>query len=206
MAEITMSILSRFKTFHLALAAAAITVAVVLSSCTHEKPNFIYMPDMVYSPAFKAQKEGSMIPPVKGTVPRDFTPYPFRDIKDPMKTAEIGKQLPNPLRPTAAVLRRGQTMFNIYCIVCHGPNGEGDGHVVPKFPRPPSLQSDKIRNYLDGSIFHVITQGQNLMPSYASQIVPEDRWAIIHYVRALQRSKHPTADDMGEAPGRPRGK
>ena len=71
--------------------------------------------------------------------------------------------------------------------------GQGDGYIVPKFPRPPTLQSDKVRNWPDGNIYHVITMGQNLMPSYASQILPADRWAVIHYVRALQRSQHPTA-------------
>ena len=72
----------------------------------------------------------------------------------------------------------------------------GDGSIVPKFPRPPSLQSDKVRQWADGRIFHTITIGQNLMPSYATQISAGDRWAIIHYVRALQRAKHPTAEDL----------
>ncbi len=98
-----------------------------------------------------------------------------------------------------AVLNRGKSVFNTYCIVCHGPNGLGDGYIVPKYPRPPSLQSDRIRNYPDGSIYHVISMGQNNMPSYASQISPGDRWATIYYVRALQRSQHPSADDIKAA-------
>jgi mono/diheme cytochrome c family protein len=151
------------------------------------------MPDMVYSPALKAQKEGSMRMPVKGTIERNFEPYHYTDV------TVAGRELKNPLQPTAQVLARGQSVFNTYCIVCHGPNGEGDGYIVPKFPRPPSLQSDKIRGYPDGSIYHVISMGQNLMPSYASQISPGDRWATIYYVRALQRSKHPSADDMKAA-------
>lgn len=159
---------------------------------THTQPNVIYMPDMVYSPAFKAQKEGSMRTPVKGTIPRGFKPYAFakeeRDVAGPKSS--------NPLPRTKVVLLRGQALFNTYCIVCHGPAGEGDGTIVPKFPRPPSLQSDKVRGWLDGNIFHTITMGQNLMPSYASQIGVQDRWAIIHYVRALQRSKHPTPEDL----------
>jgi mono/diheme cytochrome c family protein len=148
------------------------------------------MPDMVYSPAIKAQKEGSMKLPVKGTVPRDFVPYPYTD-RD-----VAGRSLKNPLQPTRAVLERGKYVFNIYCNVCHGPNGMGDGSVVPKFPRPPSLQSDKVRNWPDGAIYDTITRGANLMPSYASQVSPGDRWAIIHYVRALQRSQNPSAEDV----------
>ena len=165
-----------------------------LSGCRHEEPNFIYMPDMVYSPAFKAQKEGAMRMPVEGTVPRDFMPYAYS--KDP---EAAGRELKNPLKPTLLVLKRGQAVFNTYCIVCHGPAGEGNGFVVPKFPRPPSLQSDKVRTWPDGRIYHVITMGQNLMPSYASQVAPGDRWAVIHYVRALQRSEHPTPEDLKAA-------
>ncbi len=167
------------------------TLVLIGIGCRHEEPNVIYMPDMVYSPALKAQAEGSMKMPIQGTVPRNYEPYAYA--QDPELA---GKELKNPLRPTALVLARGKHIFNTYCIVCHGPSGEGDGSVVPKFPRPPSLQSDKVRKWPDGSIYHTVTMGQNLMPSYASQISPGDRWAAIHYVRVLQRSKHPTAEDL----------
>lgn len=176
---------------------AALVGLMGLAGCTHEKPNFIYMPDMVYSPAFKAQAEGSMRQPVKGTVPRDFVPYPYE--RDGQGPELAGRELKNTLRPTEAVLARGQVQFNTYCMVCHGPAGEGDGTIVPKFPRPPSLLSDKVRGWSDGRIFHVITAGQNLMPSYASQIQMADRWAIVHYVRAIQRAKKPTAEDVKAA-------
>lgn len=166
----------------------------MLSSCRHEKPTFSYMPDMVTSPAYKAQAEGSMRMPVKGTIPRDYEPYPYKT--DP---EAAGRDLKNPLRSTREILVRGQTMFNTYCVVCHGPAGEGDGSIVPKFPRPPSIQSEKVRTWSDGRIYHVMTMGQNLMPSYASQVAPADRWAIVHYVRVLQRAKHPTPDDLKAA-------
>jgi mono/diheme cytochrome c family protein len=160
------------------------------AGCTkHSKPNFIYMPDMYYSPAIKAQKELARMP-VEGTVPRGYVPYHFTSPE------EAGKALINPLPNSRAVLLRGQTVFNTYCIACHGPLGLGDGLVAAKMVRPPSLQSDKIRGWPDGSIFHIITRGQNVMPSYASQIQPEDRWALIHYIRVLQRSQHPTPEDV----------
>jgi mono/diheme cytochrome c family protein len=167
---------------------------ITFQGCRHENPNVIYMPDMVYSPAFKAQKEGSMMLPVKGTIPRGFEPYPYKDNPE-----AAGRDLKNPLRPTKDVLNRGKHIFNTYCLVCHGPAGEGDGSIIPKFPRPPSLQSDKVRNWPEGRIYHVMTMGQNLMPSYASQVSPGDRWAAIHYIRALQRSKHPTPEDLKAA-------
>lgn len=179
----------------LLLASAAVLFLAVTGCGTHSKNNFIYMPDMVWSPSIKAQEEGSMRPPVKGTVPRDFQSYPAAYIQDP----ELSRELKNPLRTTQQTLTRGQAMYNTYCIVCHGPAGEGDGTIVPKFPRPPTLQSDKVRTWPDGRIYHVISAGQNLMPSYASQVAPADRWAIIHYIRALQKSKKPSAEDLKAA-------
>ena len=137
-----------------------------------------------------------MMKPVKGTVPRDYVAYPFQ--KNLVTDAPVMANA-NPLRPTEDVLARGKVMFTTYCAVCHGPNGEGDGSIIPKFPRPPSLQSDKIRNYKDGQIFHVITMGQNLMPTYALQVQVPDRWAIIHYIRAIQKAKHPSVEDVKAA-------
>ena len=164
-----------------------------LTGCTvqHSKPNTIYMPDMVYSPAFKAQEEGFQKPPVKGTIPRGYQPYAYA-----ANMEQAGKELKNPLHRTEQVLARGKDRYNTYCIVCHGAYGEGDGSIVPKYPKPPSLQSDKIRGYQDGQVYHVITMGQNSMPSYASQIDPADRWAVIHYLRALQRAKKPLPGDL----------
>jgi mono/diheme cytochrome c family protein len=201
-------------------ASVSIILSFLLSGCLHSEPTYVYMPDMVYSPSQKAQSRGEMRMPVKGTIPRDFVPYPYKNINgaapvpgsaEAKENAALGivtsssdagypgNALKNPFRPTMQVLKRGQVVFNTYCIVCHGPAGLGDGLIVPHFPRPPSLQSDKVRNWPDGNIYHVITMGQNVMPSYASQITPGDRWAVIHYVRALQRSQHPSASDVKEA-------
>ena len=168
--------------------------ALVLTACGQtNKPHFIYMPDMYYTPGLKAQQPG-IKPPVPGTFPREFKGLP-----DSVTLEDAGKTLKNPLQRTAAVLARGRNRFETYCIVCHGPAGLGNGYIIPKYPRPPSLQSDKIRGYADGNIYWVITHGQNLMPSYASQIPQEDRWAIIHYVRAFQKAYHPTPADLKAA-------
>ena len=169
----------------------ALMATVSLTGCWHKEPNVIYMPDMVYSPAFKAQAEGAMRMPVKGTIPRDFQPYAYAN--DPEKA---GKELKNPLSRTKEVLERGEHVFKTNCTVCHGLEGLGDGSIIPRFPRPPSLHTDKVRNWADGRIYHVITMGQNLMPSYANQVPAGDRWAAIHYIRVLQKAKHPTAEDL----------
>jgi hypothetical protein len=171
-------------------------MGLILAGCgPRERPNFTYMPDMHYSPAIKAQEEGSMRPAPAGTLPRGQVVYPYPATPEGALMADKNP-LKNPLPRTLANLKRGQDMFNVYCGVCHGPFGEGDGSVVPKFPRPPSLQSDKVKQWPDGRIYHVIMAGQNLMPSYASQVDPDDRWKIIHYIRVLQRAKNPTAQDL----------
>ena len=182
------------RRIHLLVAATSILSMVLLAGCRHESNNFIYMPDMVWGPAVKAQGGQARVP-VKGTIPRDFSPYPY----PPTGGDQAGRELRNPLVATRPVLLRGQAIYNTYCIVCHGAAGLGDGSIVPKFPRPPSLHSDKVRNWPDGNIYHVISNGQNLMPSYASQINQADRWAVIHYVRVLQRSQHPTPEDLKAA-------
>lgn len=159
-----------------------------------------YMPDMADQPSLKAQRYApdlphhrGMLEPVAGTIPRGYEPYPYKE--DP---EAAGKNLLNPLPRTQAVLEAGQKTFNTYCIVCHGTKGLGDGSVVPKFPKPPSLQSEKVRDWSDGRIYHVITMGQNLMPSYASQLTSQQRWAVIHYVRALQKAGNPKPEDVEE--------
>jgi mono/diheme cytochrome c family protein len=194
---------------------AALALPALLLGCSHRKENTAleYMPNMAYGPSIKAQNEDPMHPgysamrtPVPGTVPRGFTPYRFAA----GDSLIAQRELVNPLPRTAEVLGRGQRVFNTYCIVCHGPKGDGQGYIVPKFPMPPSLFSAKVTQWPDGRIFHVITRGQNLMPSYASQILPEDRWAVIHYVRALERAANPlpqdlkpagTADSLNASPG-----
>jgi mono/diheme cytochrome c family protein len=166
----------------------------LISACggVKKNPPWEYMPNMVDTPTVKAQAHPMRVPPV-GTIPLGFEPYPF---KKEQADAAAAAHIENPLPMTKDVLLTGQKVFNTYCIVCHGERGKGDGYIIPKFPRPPSLQSDKIRGWADGQIFHVITRGQNLMPSYATQIQPEDRWAIIRYVRALQRAEQPTPEDI----------
>lgn len=175
-----------------------------LSGCSHRKsqPVIEYMPDMAYGPAVHAQNEDLMNPgltamrtPAPGTVPRGFTPYRYA-VEESLLAQ---RDLVNPLPRTADVLGRGERVYMTYCVVCHGPNGDGQGYIVPKFPMPPSLNSAKVTNWPDGRIYHVITRGQNLMPNYASQVLPEDRWAVIHYVRALGRAANPSPQDLAAA-------
>lgn len=161
-------------------------------SCNNpQRTAFEYMPNMADSQAVKAQEEIMRLPP-EGTYPLGYKPYPYGKEEGEL----AGAELENPLKQTAVVFETGEKTYNTTCIVCHGPTGKGDGLIVPKFPMPPSLHSEKVKGWSDGRIYHVITRGQNLMSSYASQIKPETRWAVIHYIRALQRSVAPTEADV----------
>jgi mono/diheme cytochrome c family protein len=97
----------------------------------------------------------------------------------------------NPLPLTEALLARGQERYNIYCAVCHNYNGDGLGMVVQRgFPQPSSFHVQRLRDAPDGYLYMAITNGFGRMYSYASRIEPDDRWAIVAYIRALQLSQH----------------
>ncbi len=121
-----------------------------------------------------------------------------------------------PVPVTKELIDRGQERFNIYCIVCHGPVGNGDGMIVRRgFPKPPTYHDDRLRNAPVGHFFDVMTNGWGKMPSYAYQVQPADRWAIAAYIRALQVSQNPeenlkmnskTESNTAPPPPAPKGK
>jgi mono/diheme cytochrome c family protein len=105
-----------------------------------------------------------------------------------------------PMTLTKALLVRGQERYNIYCTPCHGRAGDGEGMVVQRgFKHPPTYHQDRLRQQPNGYIFDVIGNGFGSMPSYASRIPMEDRWAITAYVRVLQFSQNATMDDVPQA-------
>lgn len=124
--------------------------------------------------------------PPEGTVPRNYQPYLYAtsDFDTP------AKELTNPLKPTKQILERGQKQYNTFCAVCHGYQGHGDGPVSPRISNIPALagSNSNVLNWEDGRFFHIITVGRARMYPYAAQISPEDRWAIIHYIRLLQKN------------------
>jgi mono/diheme cytochrome c family protein len=104
-----------------------------------------------------------------------------------------------PINIDEDALRRGRDRFQIYCVVCHGFTGEGDGMIVRRgFRKPPSYYEDRLQeNTTPAShFFDVITNGWGAMPDYAAQVAPEDRWKIIAYIRALQLSRKVKMDEL----------
>lgn len=102
-----------------------------------------------------------------------------------------------PVAVTPQLLQRGQQRFNINCMVCHGELANGDG-IAKQYGLATvvSLQDDRIRNMADGEIFDTITHGKNTMMAYGPRVTVPDRWAIISYLRTLQRSQHAAAADV----------
>jgi mono/diheme cytochrome c family protein len=175
---------------------------------TSPQPRIHIIPDMDNQPKFKAQARNpifadrrAMRPPVDGAVPRGTF------LGDPAltsgKIAEDWVEVA-PLEVDRELLRRGRERYDIYCSPCHGLVGFGDGMVAKRadelqegtWTPPTSFHSDLLRERPDGHIFNTITNGIRNMPAYGPQIPVEDRWAIVAYVRALQRSQSATVDDV----------
>ncbi|XZE36807.1 quinol:electron acceptor oxidoreductase subunit ActD [Pirellulaceae bacterium SH501] len=149
--------------------------------------------------------------PADGTVPADgaVPPVPAAGATPPAAAAGAPNlNLPwldkLPIEANDANMKLGQTKFQIYCAACHGYTGYGDGLVHKRadalaqgFWIPPSsMHIDRIRAQPVGQIFHTITKGQGKMPGYAASLTPKERWAIALYVKALQKSRNASIDDI----------
>ena len=105
-----------------------------------------------------------------------------------------------PVPVTRELMLRGQERYDVYCAVCHDRVGRGDGMIVRRgFRRPPSFHTDRLRGEPAGYFFDAISNGFGVMPSYAGAIPTGDRWAIIAYIRALQRSQQARLADVPAA-------
>jgi len=121
--------------------------------------------------------------PVAGTIFRGEIPYEIPFSEDGYNLAK--KTLKSPLEVNDANLANGKAMFAIYCAVCHGDKGDGQGTLVKreKFLGVPNY---KDRDITEGSIYHVIMYGRNMMGSHASQLTNKERWQVVQYVQKLR--------------------
>ena len=141
---------------------------------------------------FFADDRGARLPP-----PHTVARGQLRD-DEQFYTGKIGNNLAAtfPMPVTRQLLSRGQQRFDIYCAVCHGATGAGNGMIVQRgFPAPPSFHEERLHAAPVGHFVDVITNGYGVMYSYASRVAPEDRWAIAAYIRALQLSQHAAPAD-----------
>jgi mono/diheme cytochrome c family protein len=133
-------------------------------------------------------------PRVPGTVARgELTNNPFFD------TGKVNGAVADgfPFPVNIQVINRGHERFDIYCAQCHGRVGDGNGMIPARgYRRPPSFHTETLRTATTGHLFDVMTNGFGAMPPYGTMVPPDDRWAIVAYIRALQLSQNAKVDDV----------
>lgn len=167
--------------------------AVVLAGCGAEgdRPGTMFLPDMVdsgvvhaYDRSPLARNGGALLLPPAGTIPAERALFPYGP--GPAEAQRAAMELSNPLVASPENLARGKQVYDTICTVCHGAKGAGDGPIIGRFPNPPSLLAAHARALPDGQIVHIVTRGQGIMPAHAAQVLLEDRWRVVHYLRQLQ--------------------
>jgi mono/diheme cytochrome c family protein len=170
----------------------AIAIVFVAVSCKKDTaPNYQFMPNMyesvgyeTYSEApFRNKVEAQL--PVEGTVARGYIPF---DIENANEGYELAKTtITSPLDSTQVDLTKGKELYDIYCGICHGNKGNGQGNLVKreKILGIPSYD-DAGRAINEGSIYHTIYYGKNSMGSYANQLNEKERWQVVAYVLKLK--------------------
>lgn len=168
-------------------------LALTLVSCFNDSsPNYQYFPDMYEPVPYEAYGEYDVfvdgqeaLLPAEGSVPRGWKPYDYENTNEGYQAAKA--ELTNPLPYTEDNLAAGRQLYTIYCAVCHGDEGDGQGILVQreKILGIPSYD-DSGRDITEGSVYHVMYYGLNAMGSYASQTSINERWLIDHYVMKLK--------------------
>ena len=169
------------------------------------RPPIEVFPDMDRQPKFSPQHPNAFFAngfssqlPVAGAIARG-APYEDVPVNTGLMSGTTNFVETNPLPVTVELLKRGQERFQITCAPCHGAAGDGKG-ITTKYGMAVirNLQEPLAVKMPDGQLFHTITYGFNLMGPYGAQVAIEDRWAIVAYVRALQRSRLASLEDVPE--------
>lgn len=169
-----------------------------------EKPPVHLNPNMDFQNRFNAQETNSLFDnnmamraPVEGTIARGHLKQDDAYYEGLDENGNLVEEIP--IDVTTEFLYRGKERYDIYCSVCHGGTGDGQGVIMTGqygYVPAPSFHTDNIRQMPDGHFYSAITDGIRTMPSYATQIKVEDRWAIVAYIRALQRSQNVPESEM----------
>lgn len=169
-----------------------------------EKPPIHPNSNMDFQERFNAQETNSffdnnmaMRAPVEGTIARGHLKQDDAYYKGLDENGDLVQDIP--VEVTRDFIYRGKERYDIYCSVCHGATGDGRGVIMTGqygYVPAPSFHTDNIRQMPDGHFYSAITDGIRTMPSYATQIKVEDRWAIVAYIRALQRSQNVPESEM----------
>ncbi len=196
--------------FRNSIAITLVVFATLLTSCTRDpkNPGLEFAPNMYWSVGYEPFRQIDAHPinpmglnmrkPVDGTVSRRNYDTKFGDgdsskvdimvyniPNDSIGIAE--RTLINPVPLDEKALAEGKILYERYCQHCHGEGGAGDGTVGKVYKGVPNYKADAYKDMNDGHIFHVITHGKGRMWPHRSQVDPEERWKIVHYVRQLQK-------------------
>lgn len=176
----------------LKLSLALIGLMAVVSCAGDGKPNYQYMNNMYVPVSYETYGEAEIFPggqeamlPAEGSIPRGWQPYDYENTTEGLNLAKA--ELKNPLEVTEENLAAGSQLYTIYCAVCHGDKGDGQGILVKreKFLGIPSY-ADPGRVITEGGVYHVQMYGINSMGSYASQTNEMERWQITQHVMNLK--------------------
>jgi len=189
----------------LSIIAIVIAAVILVQSCSDVKrrPSRVYMPDMAYSVAVETYSDYSKLAdsnifynarPVPGTVKRGEDAYHYEMLTDTTGTYNTSFSLKNPLPAMdAAEAKEAERLFLVNCGVCHGPKLDGNGPLYkdgngPYAAKPANLSGSDAKYVAmsEGTMFHSVTYGKNMMGSYASQVTPKQRWMIISYIKSKQ--------------------
>jgi len=167
--------------------------------------------DMHDNPRLQVYEEGANRQPPEGTVargslaldvaaPKTATPGQVGSIGEDGFPFKFSADYETRKKEVREILDRGESRYNITCLPCHGKLGDGNGMVAMRgFRHPPTYHQDRLRNAPTSHFYDVMTNGFGAMPSYAEVLTPEDRWKIIAYIRALQKSQDAKAGELSAA-------
>jgi mono/diheme cytochrome c family protein len=195
-----------------AAAVVPLALAVKARHSKNDQPRIHLIQDMDSQPKYKAQRENTIF--ADGRATRDALPGTVAvghlNEDDHLFRGRTGdawaRTFPAQIDLSEVTMERGKQRYGIFCAPCHGQGGNGDGMVHQRadalggsWVPPTNVNQDYLRNMPVGELFNSITNGVRNMPAYGPQITPEDRWAIILYVRALQRSHQANINDVPES-------
>ncbi len=166
---------------------------VSIVSCKKDtRPNYQFMPNMYEPVGYETYGESSMFPndqvaliPAEGSIPRGFKPFEFDNTVEGFELAKA--TLKNPIDSTQIDYAKAKPLYDIYCGICHGNLGDGQGNLVKRekilgVPR----YDDAGRAITEGGIYHTIYYGKNAMGSYANLLEEQERWQVVAYVLKLK--------------------
>jgi len=169
---------------------------------TFKQPPLEIFPDMDHQPKYKPQSTSVFF--ADGRTDRPVPPHtvPRGGL---IEDVHLGTGMDTsgdwavgfPVEVTAGLMSRGQERYRIFCAPCHGALGDGNG-ITKQYgmAATPTYHDDRFRDMSEGEIFNTITHGKNLMGRYGDKMPVDDRWAVIAYVRALQRAAQGTIEDV----------